>query len=326
MFRRWSVLFPLFFPALLFASLRINEVAFDEPAGSPDWVELFNAGTSPVPLNGYVLDDGDTGAEKYIRFSTEAVLPPRCYLVVGVDADGMGDGDFSDGVGAVYSGTATTVNLAATEDQVALYSGLPLSSATLVDFVAWVTDGDYGGADDRTQLAAVKDGLWPADRAVEMRDGGSGYSLGRRRNGDGLGPEAFQSFLHPTRGASNEPPPSPFPSALTVDPARRAFSPFDPDPAFQSTRFYFNGPAASVKTLRVLDVRGRVVRTLMESDRDIGGSDFTGMATGSLLWDGRDDGGVVVPLGLYLVFFEAADPASGVAQRSHAPVAVGRPR
>ncbi len=324
--RRFALLFPFFLPAFLSASIRINEVAFDEPAGTPDWVELYNAGTAPVPLNGYVLDDGDTGSGKHILLSTGMVLPPQGYLVVMVDANGVSDRDLSDGVGTVYSGTATTVSLAATEDQVALYSRIPLSSATLVDFVSWVTDGEYGGADDRTQRGAATVGFWPEDGAVELRDGGSGYSVGRRRNGAGVGPSAFQSFLHPTRGGSNEPPPSPFESSLTVDPARRAFSPFDPDPAFQTTRFYFNASAASVKTLRVLDIRGRIVRTLMESDHETGGSDFTGMATGSVLWDGRDDGGTVVPLGLYLALFESADSGSGSTQRSHAQVAVGRPR
>lgn len=326
MFSRVGVFLTFLFPALLSASIRINEVAFDEPTGSPDWVELYNAGTGPVLLNGYVLDDGDTGVGKYILLSTEMVLPPHGFLVVMVDANGVSDLDFSDGVGTVYTGTATTVNLAVTEDQVALYSHPALSSTTLVDFVSWVTDGEYGGADDRTQLAAAAGDFWPADAAVEMRDGGSGYSLGRRRNGEGIGPTAFQSFLHPTRGTSNEPPPSPFASALTVDPARRAFSPFDPDPSFQSTRFYFSASGASIKTLRVLDIRGRIVRTLMESDHEIGGSDFTGTSTGSVLWDGRDDGGTVVPLGLYLVFFEAVDSGSGVTQRSHAQVAVGRPK
>lgn len=326
MFRRGSALLAFLFPSFLFASIRINEIAFDEPAGSPDWVELFNAGTGPVLLDGYALDDGDTGAEKYIPLTAGMVLPPQGYLVVRVDAIGASDLDFSDGVGTVYTGTATTVNLAATEDQVALYSHTPLSSATLVDFVSWVTDGDYGGADDRTQLAAAAGDYWPADAAVEMRDGGSGYSLGRRQNGAGIGPSAFQSFLHPTRGASNEPPLSPSESALTVEPARRAFSPFDPDPSFQSTRFYFNASVVSVKTLRVLDIRGRIVRTLMESDHEIGGSDFTGRSTGSVLWDGRDDGGTIVPLGLYLAFFEAVDSGSGVTQRSHAQVAVGRPK
>ena len=314
-----------FFPALLSAAVQINEVAFDEPAGTPDWVELYNAGTAPVSLDGYILDDGDTGAGKYLPLSPGLVLPPQGYLVVMVDANGVSDRDFSDGVGTVFSGTATTMNLAVSEDQVALYSRAPLSTATLVDFVAWVTDGDYGGTDDRTQIAAVAVGVWPADAAIEMRDAGSGYSLGRRRNGVGIGPSAFQPYLHPTRGASNEPPPSPFESALTVDPALRAFSPFDADPAFRSTRFYFNAPDPSVKTLRVLDLRGRVVRTLMESDQERGGSDFTGTGSGNVPWDGRDDGGTVVPLGLYLVLFEAVDSSSGVTQRNHVQVAVGRP-
>jgi hypothetical protein len=324
--RRAGLFLALLIPPFLSASIRINEVAFDEPAGSPDWVELYNAGMSPVPLEGYALDDGDTGAGKYILLPAGVVLPPGGFLVIFVDADGASDPDFSDGVGTVYTGTATTVNLAATEDQVALYAKIPLSSATLADFVSWVTDGEYGGTSDRTQIAAVSGGLWPTDAVAELRDGGNGYSLGRRRDGEGFGPAAFQPFSHPTRGTSNEPAPSPFEGALTVDPDRRAFSPFDSDPSFQFTRIYFNAPPLSVKSLRVLDVRGRTVRSLIEIDHEIGGSDFTGLSTGSVLWDGRDDGGTVVPMGLYLTLFEATDPGSGGTQRSHAQVAVGRPR
>jgi hypothetical protein len=196
-FRRGSALLAFLFPSFLFASIRINEVAFDEPTGSPDWVELYNAGTDPVLLDGYALDDGDTGAGKYILLPTGMVLPPQGYLVVMVDANGASDLDFSDGVGTVYTGTATTVNLAATEDQVALYSHTPLSSSTLVDFVSWVTDGDYGGADDRTQLAAATGDYWPADALWRCGMAAVGIPWAVARTGPGSGPRPFNRFCIP---------------------------------------------------------------------------------------------------------------------------------
>jgi hypothetical protein len=324
MIRRFLVW--LWVPLCLQAGVRINEVAFNEETGSPDWVELFNEGDQPVPVGGWVLDDGDAAVGKQIFLPAGLAMPPRAYLTVMVDADGKTVGDLSTGSMTVYSGTATTVSLAATEDQVGLYSGRSLSSATLVDFAAWVTDGDYGGAVDRSHGHAFLAGLWPEDGAVDLPRPVKGQSMGRRRNGQGVGPSAFQLFARPTRGASNEPAPSPFASSLSVDPARRSFSPYDPDPSYQTTSFYFNADPLAVKKLRVIDRRGETVRTLVENDREPGGLDFTGLGSGRVVWDGRGDGGHIVPLGLYLGLFEATDPSSGKTDRSRAAVAVGRPK
>ncbi|MBP9128276.1 MAG: lamin tail domain-containing protein, partial [Elusimicrobia bacterium] len=263
----------------LAGAVRINEVAFNEETGSPDWVELFNEGDQPVPVGGWVLDDGDAASGKHIFLPDGLVMPPGVYLTVMVKAAGASIGDFSSGSMTVYSGTATTVSLAATEDQVGLYSARPLSSATVVDFLAWVTDGDYGGALDRAHVTAFLAGLWPEDGAVDLSRPVKGQSVGRRRNGQGVGPAAFQLFTRPTRGASNEPAPSPFASALSVDPARRSFSPFDSDPSYQTTSFYFNAGLTAVKTLRVLDRRGNTVRSLVENDREPGGIDFSGLGS-----------------------------------------------
>jgi hypothetical protein len=227
---------------------------------------------------------------------------------------------------SVYSGTATTVDLNATEDELALFTGPTPSSGALADFLAWVTVTPYDGASNGDQSIAAAAGLWTLGDVLSLSDTGGGYSVGRGRDGQDTDRSAdFRYVQRPTRGFSNEPLPSPFPAAFTVDPARRAFSPFDPDPAFQSTRFYFNSNSESVKTVRILDLRGRVVRTLVESDREIGGADFSGAATGSVPWDGRDDAGTIVPLGLYLATFEASDPGSGETRRARASVAVGRP-
>lgn len=318
-FIAWLVLAPP-----LSASVLLNEIAFDEKPG-PDWVELVNAGTTPVSIDGWVLDDADTGAGNAVHLALSTPVPPGCFLTVWIDAAGVDETDFSDGWGAIFSGTATTVNLAATEDEVALFRSAALTPAALVDFVAWVTDPPYGGTGDAS--TAVAAGLWPADAVVAVSDSGSGYSIGRSRDGgDTNGPADWRTFSRPSPGRSNRPSPSPYSTALTVDPARRAFSPFDSDPRYQTTTLFFDaGSAEAVKTLWVWDVRGRRVRTLIDNDRDAGGADLAGLATGSVVWDGRDEEGVVVPVGVYGVTLEAADP-SGDMRRGRDTVAVGRPR
>lgn len=312
------------FASPLTAGVLLNEIAFDESPG-PDWVELFNASTGPVSIDGWTLDDSDTASGNHILVSVSTPLPGGAFLVVYVEADGTNDTDFSDGRGAYYAGTGPTVALAATEDELSLYAATAPLPTGLVDFVAWVTQPPYGGAVDAS--TAVARNLWPAGAAVPVEDTGSNYSIGRARDGlDSDTVAEWRVFARPSPGASNQPPPSPYAEALRVDPRRRAFSPFDPDPFYQSTLLYFDaGSSSAVKRIRVHDAAGRAVRLLVESDRAADGTDLSGLASGSVAWDGRDDDGSVLPVGVYVVEFEASDPGGGQ-RRGRAVAALGRPQ
>lgn len=323
--RRAVLLVLLILAARARGAVRINEIAFDQSAG-PDWVELYNPDTSAVLLDGWVLSDMDAASGNEIHLVFPTPLPSGAFLIVFVDAAGPSDFDFSDGAGAVYSGTATTVNLAATEDELALFNGPGLASAALVDFVAWVTDGDYNGVADQTQ--ALTAGIWTASAAVTLSDLGNDYSIGRRRDGaDADRPEDFEIFQRPTPGQSNVPPPPPDSHPLQIDPATRSFSPFDPEVGHRAVRLFYNaGSPAVVKTIRIFDSRGRAVRDLLVEDVGPAGRNLAGSAAGILEWDGKDNAGEILPVGIYVVFYEGADPSAGGLQRGRGVVALGRPR
>lgn len=323
--RRAVLLVLLILAARARGAVRINEIAFDQSAG-PDWVELFNPDTSPVLLDGWVLSDMDAAAGNEIHLAYATPVPAGAFLVVFVDAAGAPDVDFADGAGAVYSGTSTTVNLAVTEDELALFHGPVLSSGALVDFAAWVTDGDYNGIADQSQALAA--GIWTASAAVTLSDLGNDYSVGRRRDGvDADQPEDFVLFPRPTPGGSNAPPPPPSSNPLQIDPATRTFSPFDPDAAHRAARLHYNaGSPAVMKSIRIFDTRGRVVRDLVAGDVGPAGIDLAGVAAGTVEWDGKDNAGEIVSVGLYVVLYEGADPSAGGIQRGRGIVAVGRPR
>ncbi|HEY7728028.1 MAG TPA: C25 family cysteine peptidase [Candidatus Eisenbacteria bacterium] len=88
-----------------------------------------------------------------------------------------------------------------------------------------------------------------------------------------------------------EEPPPPAPSAPPARPELRQNrpNPFNPR---TTIRLAVPGPAAEAVTLRVFDVRGRIVATLCAKRLDPGYHDFH--------WDGRDDRGVPVGSGVYL--------------------------
>jgi hypothetical protein len=76
-------------------------------------------------------------------------------------------------------------------------------------------------------------------------------------------------------------------------PARFALLPNVPNPFNPETTIRFDVPSASTVTLRVFDVRGRVVRTLQDATLPQGRH--------ALRWDGRNQSGQAVASGVYFV-------------------------
>jgi hypothetical protein len=75
--------------------------------------------------------------------------------------------------------------------------------------------------------------------------------------------------------------------------------------------------APSLVRVRIFDARGRKVRTL-EDTRLVG-------QTGSLVWNGQNDAGNRVRVGVYVVLFEAVRAEAGTIARFKKPVVVARP-
>ena len=89
------------------------------------------------------------------------------------------------------------------------------------------------------------------------------------------------------------------PQTFKVSPPRpNPFTPND-DGIHDFVIMYFDNPGELSPTVRIYDIRGVLVREL----HDVGLT--------SAVWDGRDDGGRVMPLGLYLYQVEAGDQTAG---------------
>jgi hypothetical protein len=175
------------------AQVAINEILFmPDPAASDairthQWVELFNAGTTPVDLTSWVITGGDGAQGASARPMPALLLPGGAYLVVHF-ATGTNQLDFTQGPGVYYTGDDPTVpvwNVAS--DEAGLYS-----PTGIVDFVAWATGAkQYQPA--QAAADAVTAGIWTKGDFVQAsfisRNAGepgravaAGESLGR----DGL--------------------------------------------------------------------------------------------------------------------------------------------
>jgi len=79
----------------------------------------------------------------------------------------------------------------------------------------------------------------------------------------------------------------------------------------------YNVPDSTIKTLKVFDINGREVRTLLNRDTSVNGK-------GSFYWNGRDDDGNVLPVGVYIVYIEAEEANGRRVAHGSASVIIGR--
>ncbi|UCC43138.1 MAG: lamin tail domain-containing protein, partial [Candidatus Zixiibacteriota bacterium] len=101
-----------------------------------------------------------------------------------------------------------------------------------------------------------------------------------------------------TPGEENEVELIPQANTLEVDISPRIFSP-DGNGFEDSTIFTIIAPRADSYTFKIFDRQGRVVKTFLDEQPYLA-------ADGVYTWDGRSDGGGRLPIGIYVVYFDAS--------------------
>jgi len=156
--------------------LVINEVMVN-PESGPEWIELYNSGTTAIMLTGKVIsatgEVTDTLAFSYTIpkvNGTNLVLPTDGYVVIHL-AEG------TDTQSDLYAGKDSEGLLNDTEGRVFLFGSSEFDANTMIDFVQWDDDGTLSDAtgDD---LAAIA-GQWSDGGYVESPQPGD--TLGRDR-------------------------------------------------------------------------------------------------------------------------------------------------
>ncbi|HYE96638.1 MAG TPA: lamin tail domain-containing protein [Rubricoccaceae bacterium] len=266
--------------------LVVNEVMFDPGDDGSEYVELFNR--SPDKLFDlrtiHLSDDGADDADPIS--STPVLVAPGMHVAVVADREAF---------------AVRFPGVAAVEAE---------------EFPSLNNDGDavviaYQGA---TVDSVQYDPAW---HRIELEDA-TGVALERR---DPAGPSNdetnWSSSLDPsggTPGRANSvfvlPGEPPGDAGLTVD------SPFDPDGGQAAALRYTLGTDAALVRARIYDGAGRLVRFLEEGN-------LSGR-TGTLLWDGRDDAGGSLRIGIYVVLLEAVNVEGGTSEAHRAALVLAR--
>ncbi len=264
-------------------TLVINEIMYDPaPTGNdeekePEWVELLHLGMSPLDLAGWTIEDG-RGEPRRICDST-VVLDPDYYAVI---ASGSED-DFRPAhpgvTGPVLYPVGGLPSLNNAQDVVVLRD----PAATMVDSVLYCQDWGGGGGISLERINPHLDSNDPLNWSWCVHI-------------EGATPGRKNSIFTPVVPAV---------SSLSANP--NPFSP-DGDGRQEVTIISYRLPTANGRiSIRMYDICGKLVRTLVDQGR-------CGSA-GEVIWDGRDDSGERLKMGIYVIFMEALDDRRGVVCR-----------
>jgi hypothetical protein len=259
-------------------ALIINELFYKPLPNQCEWIELYNPHQSPVNIAGWRFTDSNGLSDT----SRHMVLPrqplwiePSSFAVLAQDSSVTG---FSIPTGtALFVGGSSWPTLNNTGDSLMLFD----IYAQPIDSVFYL--GDWSEAENGVSLERICPSHPPND-PLNWAD---------CVDPDNATPGRENSVLfHPSTGAQ----------LLFCEP-----NPFSPDGDGRDDALFirFNLPVATARVnLKIFDVRGRLVRWLMNNQP-------VGSAT-EVIWDGTHGNGVKARIGIYIVYLEALNATSGI--------------
>lgn len=291
-----------------FAELLITEVVPDEPNGR-DWVEIVVI-ASTVNVSNYKLLSWYYSTPKEIVTLPNWVLQRGDHIVVDIDPTRTHLNTYRHPYGFYVVESSYSISQ---KEGIRASDGILFlrnASGTFVDFVIF-TDGDFP-SDMITQYnTAVSTGQWsPAgalpENCVRFRaikgESETGKSITRKRNFNGMPLDTntkndWLKVVAPTPGGGYEVL-SPEMKAIITVKEPNPFCPTALEPTRKIGAIAYKVEGASVqKTIRIYNIQGRYIKSLMESDAQNN--------EGILTWDGTDNSGKIQPPGIYIVYMEA---------------------
>ncbi|HUW23279.1 MAG TPA: lamin tail domain-containing protein [bacterium] len=279
----------------------INEIAWMGTTCSSydEWIELYNNSSLSIDLTGWSLKAADGTPD----ISLVVIIPAKGYfLLERTDDQTIKDLEADQ----IYTGVLENTS----ED-----FQLRDASGNLIDSVPCETNGDW--------FAGEKDGAYTMER---IDSGSPGTTKNNWHTNDGItrnGTDAEGNPINGTPKAENSKgfgtQPEEEPTTKTVEVTSSPFFPYN-DISSRPTegKIKYNVPDGSRITLRIFDVRGRLVRVLIDQEVDSDGE-------GSVTWDGTDDSGdTIVPIGIYICHIEALNENTGKVTKKTDTIVVGR--
>ncbi len=257
----------------------INEIMYEPLPGNAEFVELFNRSVDSIDVAEWKLMDqsNSAGSRGVIPLSQEKhILPPGGYAMIASDSSIFTQFP-------TLAGTFVIVN-----------SSLSLSNNGEDIVLADLTGSQIDSV--RYSPSWHLKTISPAGRSLERINPNSNPNDGRNWSSS-----VSKNGASPLQSNSIYVASVPAHSGLTLTP-----NPFSPDndgfEDFLSINFNLPSNSATIR-VRVYDVTGRLIRRLAQSEPS--------PSSGSIIWNGLDDDGHRVRIGMYIILFEAFDNFGG---------------
>ncbi|MDP3024572.1 MAG: lamin tail domain-containing protein [candidate division Zixibacteria bacterium] len=240
----------------------INEFLCSPGDNQPEWIELYNRTATPVNLRSWHL--GDSTGQSLIT-NEDLNLFPREYLILTENRSLFLSSYPEANCNVIEPPSWHILNNGG--DWIIFQDSLGFT----VDELSYAADADIKGISQERvspeRVSSDQNNWW---RSVDPKG-----STPCRKN------SLFDSYsLDRTK--------------LDINP-----NPFSPDgDGFEDqTGISFDIPFKSELTLKIYDVRGRQVRTLMDKSPQV---------SGEIVWDGKDNNGNIVRVGIYILYLKTS--------------------
>ncbi len=279
----------------------INEIAWMGTTCSyyDEWIELYNNSSLSIDLTGWSLKAADGTPD----ISLVGIIPAKGYFLLERTDDQTIKDLKAD---QIYTGALENTS----ED-----FQLRDASGNLIDSVPCETNGGW--------FAGEKDGAYTMER---IDSSSPGTTKNNWHTNDGITRNNTDAEGNPINGTPKDENSKEFwnqpeekPTTKTIEVTSSPFFPYN-DISGRPTKgkIKYNVPDGSRITLRIFDVRGRLVGVLIDQEVDSDGE-------GSVTWDGTDDSGdTIVPIGIYICHIEALNENTGKVTKGTDTIVVGR--
>lgn len=289
----------------------ITEIAPSEPGG--DWIEFFvSEDTNLIGINIYE-------GKSLVKTLPELSLKKYSYILLHFNSANPDEDTLSGDVNGnkVWDLYLQDSGLTATDNVISIRE----NETTWIDAVCFSNRDGTMSKTARTAFNQIPTGFWndkivSADGTndsliqncmVDWSQGKEGKSLARDTAAQLLpldtntqkdwnistSPTPGQGYL---KGNSEEPKTyNPVVTEKTLE--IQEPNPFSPHQGEQAY-FAYHLPAEAIKSLSIYDVSGMLVRKVIDQVQD-------GLSYGIISWNGRNENGEIVPVGIYIVYLEA---------------------
>lgn len=268
----------------------INEIMFDPDVDNSEYIEFYNQSSDSINIGGWTISDEN--GNTYKLYSSSFYLPPKSYFLLIADSIMLNkynlyNYDYKNVVGTSSLGLVNTGELILLKD----VQGNVIDSVYYSD--KWHNKNII--STKNKSLERINPELGSNDQ----------FNWSTCVNEVGGTPGNENSIFTENKFLQ---------SGVSVSP-----NPFSPDnDGFEDyTIINYNlSQAVSQIKLKIFDSRGRLVRTIY--------SNHPGSSKGSVIFDGLDDEGNPLRIGIYIILLESLNENSGVVETIKSTVVVAR--